>query len=194
MEDFYNGKARCKFCHIRIVCERKVEVRKTKNSLIRCNKCEEFITGKRIGPGRKDGLYRCIQCQIKRNREICTTHQNNALKGEKAEQYRVIRNKAKKAWNERNPEAKRARSLILSTRKRLKQYDYDFTKFKRETTRELAKTIASLPKFCINCNTTEDLTIEHIQPVSTHPELALVSYNLTTLCRSCNTRSYYGQY
>ncbi len=157
-----------------------------------CDICNELILDKRAGPGRKDGLFRCTSCQAVRNREFMTTHMREALKGPKAAQYRANRNAGKRAWEERNPEGKRARSLILSTRRRLKAYDYDLSRFKRLSTRELAEVIMNLPKECINCHTDHDLTVEHIKPIVDYPDLALEPSNLTTLCQPCNTRSYFG--
>lgn len=158
-----------------------------------CDECGRSIAGKRVRIGRKDGLYRCMECQAVRNRNIRTAYMRDALKGEKAEQYKTIRNRAKLAWEQRNPEGKRARDLIKSVKVRLRAYGHDVSKFVRPSTRALAETIEALPKACIKCMTDSDLTIEHIQPVVDYPELALEPTNLTTLCRPCNTRSYFHE-
>lgn len=158
----------------------------------RCDVCDERIAGKRVRRGRKDDLYRCTPCQALRNRELQTAYMREALQGEKAIRYRDTRNRAKRAWEGRNPEGKRARSLIKSVKTRLKQYGYDPTRFQRPSTQELAEAIMKLPATCQSCETDQDLTIEHIQPIVDFPELALDPSNLTTLCRPCNTRSYYG--
>lgn len=156
-----------------------------------CDLCGSLIIDKRAGPARKDGLYRCTSCQIIRNREINAVRQKAYFKGPKAEQYRETRNRGKRAWNARHPEAYRARCLILSVKARLRKYDYDFSRFQRPSTRVLAVAIANLPLECRDCGTDQDLTIEHIKTVVSHPELALEPSNLTTLCRPCNTRSYH---
>jgi 5-methylcytosine-specific restriction endonuclease McrA len=192
-----DGLYRCTFCQ-KVRHNERSRVRmatqpRSKREPKHCGVCGDVITGKRPGPGRKDGLFRCTPCQKKRTREIATKKQNAALKGPKAEQYRATRNRAKRAWEDRNPVAKQARSLIKSVKTRLRQYDYDFERFRQPSTRELAKALAALPKHCIKCEATEDLTVEHIQPVVKYPELALEPTNLTTLCRSCNTRSFHGR-
>jgi hypothetical protein len=43
------------------------------------------------------------------------------------------------------------------------------------------------PNFCVKCKTNEDLTVDHIQPRSKYPELALEISNTQILCRSCNS-------
>ena len=158
-----------------------------------CDLCGTLIAGKRVKKSQRDGLYRCEGCQRVRSRDVMTKHQNAALCGPKAEQYKATRNAAKRAWEERNPEGKRARGLIKSVRARLKKYDYCLDRFERPSTRELAKALTELPDHCVKCGTLEDLTTEHIKPVVDYPELALDVANLTTLCRSCNTRSYHAR-
>ena len=99
---------------------------------------------------------------------------------------------AQRRWETRNPEAHKARSVIRSIRQRLKAFGFDLARFQRPSTKELAKVITGLPSTCQSCGTDQDLTIEHIKPVMDYPELALNSSNLTTLCRSCNTKSYHA--
>lgn len=160
-----------------------------------CDICNELITGKKVRVGRKDGLglYRCKVCQKARDREMMTAHMRKSLKGPKAEQYKAVRNRAKRAWEQRNPKGKRARGLIKSVRGRLRKYSYDLERFQRPSTKELAKVIMMLPTECQSCGTDQDLTIEHIKSVVDYPELALEPSNLTTLCRPCNTRSYHAR-
>lgn len=155
-----------------------------------CDICGDLITDKRATPG-KDGIYRCSQCQAVRNRKVTARQMREVLKGPKAEQYRRNRNRGKKAWEERNPEGCKARSMIKSVNRRLKQYGYEINRFRSISSRELAAAIMNLPKSCQTCGTDEDLTIEHIKPISYYPELAFDVDNLTTLCRACNTRSYH---
>jgi len=156
-----------------------------------CDVCGQLIVGKRVRAGRKDGLYRCNECQGKRNRVILTVYMKAALKGKKSEQYKTTRNSAKIAWEVRNPEGRRARAFIKSIRSRLRKYGFDLDRFVRPSTRALAGTIMQLPKYCVNCNIDDDLTIQHIKAVVDYPELALEPTNLTTLCRSCNTKDYH---
>ncbi|WP_226995885.1 HNH endonuclease [Gordonia phthalatica] len=40
--------------------------------------------------------------------------------------------------------------------------------------------------FCSACGATEDLTVDHIQPLHLRPDLAYTLTNLDVLCRSCN--------
>jgi len=196
--DFYYRKdqgrfrAECIVCFKQQVSSNKKTNTQLKQNSIRCDICGgDAFTGKRPQRSRLDRLYRCTSCQDARTRKLQTEHMRNALKGDKAESYKETRNKAKCEWEKRNPEARRARDLIKSVRKRLKQYDYNLERFQRPSTRELAKAIIALPPVCINCQTDQDLTIQHIKAVVDYPELALDPTNLTTLCRSCNTRSYY---
>ena len=154
-----------------------------------CSLCDTKIAH-RIRPG-KDGVLRCANCQPDRTRKLNAEHMAEALKGAKAEQYKGIRKRAKRAWEARNPEGKRSRSLIKSVKRRLLLYGQDPNRFRRPSTRELAEAIKALPELCITCGTAEDLTIQHIKSVVHYPELALDGENLTTMCRSCNTRDFY---
>lgn len=113
--------------------------------------------------------YRCVRC------DECRIVHNR-----KMERARHLR------YEQNHPEAHRARNVIKSVRQRLKNRGiYLFT---RSTTLALAEAIASLPKICIECRTTEDLTIQHIERVIDRPDLALEPSNMTTLCRSCNSK------
>ena len=40
---------------------------------------------------------------------------------------------------------------------------------------------------CVRCDSTEDLSVDHILPLSEYPELAFELENLQTLCRDCHT-------
>jgi 5-methylcytosine-specific restriction endonuclease McrA len=45
---------------------------------------------------------------------------------------------------------------------------------------------------CVRCKLTlasKDLQVDHIVPMSTHPQFALEPGNLQTLCRRCHTRA-----
>jgi len=157
-----------------------------------CDICSALIEGKRPRRSKKDKLFRCATCQKERNRDLLTKQMRNALKGPKAEHYKATRNRAKAAWEKRNPTAAQARSLIKSVKRRLRDYNFDFERFIQPETRALAKALLDLPDYCVGCYAKEDLTVEHIKPLIDFPELGLEPTNLTTLCRSCNTRSYHG--
>jgi 5-methylcytosine-specific restriction endonuclease McrA len=41
---------------------------------------------------------------------------------------------------------------------------------------------------CVQCKASGDLEVDHIKPIRTHPELALVLSNLQCLCIACHSR------
>lgn len=135
-----------------------------------CYDCDVEIKYTGIQKRGSDDNFRCTSCQ-----KIRATRLNIACN---------------KRVERRYPEIHKARNVIRSVKQRLKEFDYDFERFTRPTTRDLAKAIVALPKTCQSCGIDNDLTIEHIKPVIDYPELALTPSNFTTLCRSCNSRSY----
>jgi 5-methylcytosine-specific restriction endonuclease McrA len=161
-----------------------------------CTFCDkEIVTDKRISPMRKDpykGQYACSDCMKIRVREIRTQWMKDVLNGEKAEYYKEMRNKAKEAFNERNPEIAKARAFMSSVYRRIKVYGGDTNKFKNIHARKFAEVLMRLPCECQKCKSKEDLTVEHVTPLIEDWTLALEESNLTTLCRSCNTREYHG--
>ena len=42
-------------------------------------------------------------------------------------------------------------------------------------------------KICLCCNSTENISVDHIKPYSRFPELCIEFDNLQPLCRSCNS-------
>lgn len=42
-------------------------------------------------------------------------------------------------------------------------------------------------RVCMKCKSTKDITVDHIKPFSTYPELANNLDNMQVLCRSCNS-------
>jgi 5-methylcytosine-specific restriction endonuclease McrA len=54
--------------------------------------------------------------------------------------------------------------------------------------RKLAQQVKMRDGGCVRCHTTLGLTVHHVVPVRTAPELAFDPSNLVTLCRSCHAR------
>lgn len=54
--------------------------------------------------------------------------------------------------------------------------------------RKLRKQIRMRDGACVDCGATDGLTVHHIKPYRTNPDLALDPDNLVTLCRSCHGR------
>ena len=52
----------------------------------------------------------------------------------------------------------------------------------------LSKRLRKLTPFCELCEVTENLTVDHVIPLSQDDALAYVIENLRVLCRSCNSR------
>ena len=54
--------------------------------------------------------------------------------------------------------------------------------------RELKKRVyETYGKICLCCNSTENISVDHIKPYSRFPELCIEFENLQPLCRSCNS-------
>lgn len=56
------------------------------------------------------------------------------------------------------------------------------------TWRKLSEKMRRLQPWCSECPATEDLTVNHVIPISERPDLAHEELNLTVLCRSCNSK------
>jgi 5-methylcytosine-specific restriction endonuclease McrA len=54
--------------------------------------------------------------------------------------------------------------------------------------RKVRKQIRMRDGACVDCGTDQSLTVHHVVPYRTAPELALDPDNLVTLCRSCHGR------
>lgn len=54
--------------------------------------------------------------------------------------------------------------------------------------RKISEQTRAKQPWCSQCGTTNDLTVDHIIPVSVDPSLAYEPLNLDVLCRSCNGR------
>lgn len=52
----------------------------------------------------------------------------------------------------------------------------------------LSQRLRKAQPFCLTCGTRDDLTVDHIIPVSVRPDLAFDLDNLAVLCRSHNSR------
>lgn len=52
----------------------------------------------------------------------------------------------------------------------------------------LSKRARRMQPWCLDCGTTEDLTTDHVIPVSEAPELAYKPANIAVRCRPCNSR------
>ena len=53
---------------------------------------------------------------------------------------------------------------------------------------KLSKRLRRLSPFCESCGATEQLSVDHVLPVSDYPELILVVENCRVLCRTCNAK------
>ena len=54
--------------------------------------------------------------------------------------------------------------------------------------RKVSRQIRTRDGACVDCGTTEGLTVHHLTPVRVAPELGLDPDNLVTVCRSCHGR------
>lgn len=197
-ESFYFRKDNCTYrnecrtCYSEYIS--KQARKKVRQHIEICCNCEEIIVyNKRLSPIRKGeftGKYACESCQNKRLRNIKTRWMSEALKDlARRDKYVEIRNNAKNAYFARNPNIKKSRSFINSVIKRIKLYNADLSRFKDIHAKQFAEVLLSLPKEC-KCGAVDNLTVEHIIPISIDWTLAFDKNNLTTLCRSCNTRAY----
>ncbi len=52
----------------------------------------------------------------------------------------------------------------------------------------LSKRLRKAQPFCLTCGSRDDLTVDHVIPVTIRPDLAFEVDNLAVLCRRCNSR------
>lgn len=53
--------------------------------------------------------------------------------------------------------------------------------------KKLSRKLRRMQPFCSTCGAREDLTVDHIVPLTERPDLAYDLDNLDILCRSCNS-------
>jgi 5-methylcytosine-specific restriction endonuclease McrA len=157
-----------------------------------CGDCGELIVNiKRKHHNRnKDGLYRCEECQDQRwkrlKKEATDRHR-------KTDRWRETKRRSSKKERDSNLELARLREWLVKVRRRANKYGCDH--FRKPKTREFAKELLALEKRCQLCGTEEDLTIDHIYPLSKAPkdrleEFAIGLFNLQHLCRPCNGKKW----
>jgi 5-methylcytosine-specific restriction endonuclease McrA len=130
-----------------------------------------------------DGLQNyCRKCQSSyalKNKEDQREHRKLATKRHRKT---VKAKKTKNAWQrqdrKKNPYPYRIRELSVKIRNR--------GNFRKPEYEEFKKMLKALPKFCVVCESTEDLTLDHVIPLTKGGE-GFDPANLTTLCRSCNS-------
>lgn len=93
--------------------------------------------------------------------------------------YREQANQSKKHSNQHRLKARKIRKEIASTGRQF---------YRSKAWRRLrAQFIEQTEQVCVRCGSTTDLVVDHIQPRSRNPRLALEISNLQMLCRFCNS-------
>lgn len=95
------------------------------------------------------------------------------------------KSKAKSNRRQNGTDLQKAREKIVKYRRRY----VTIGEYKAPRTvrgRELVAILRALPDYCVRCNTKEDLTVDHIIPLS-KGGAPFDKENLTTLCGPCNT-------
>jgi len=148
--------------------EDKFDIKKYRKKYPICEACE--ISRKAYEEENKKSYYKPRTPASKRTRPC----QERDLEKIKERNRRSTR-----AYRQAHPEIVKARRFIYAVKRRIKN--------KIKTSRkEIQEILQSLPSFCIKCLSFDNLSVDHILPLTKHPELAFCKDNLTTLCRSCN--------
>ncbi|MBF6330261.1 HNH endonuclease [Nocardia transvalensis] len=66
--------------------------------------------------------------------------------------------------------------------------DHDHVHWNGGRWKRLSARLRRVQPWCSSCGATDELTVDHIAPVSTRPDLAYELRNLQVLCRRCNGR------
>jgi 5-methylcytosine-specific restriction endonuclease McrA len=145
----------------------------------------------------KDGVtIVCKPCAVERSRawqsankdrvnEVCRKNYAKNLERSRANRRERVRRwyarnpevarAATRKWNKENPEAKR---LSENKRRAMKLGNGVFTILPKEINKLLSSN-------CVNCNISEDITLDHIIPISRGGRHSIG--NLQPLCKSCNS-------
>lgn len=138
-----------------------------------CSKCktEKPLNDFYISKKSKDGFsYWCNFCR----KENVKKHRENP-------EYRKRQNEWNKKWSKDNPEKRR--EINRNSQRRINE----LFKTAGYITTEIRKIIYQRDNFlCLCCGTTENLSIDHIIPLSSGG--LTIEDNLQTLCTSCNSR------
>ncbi|WP_051406780.1 HNH endonuclease [Nocardia sp. CNY236] len=54
--------------------------------------------------------------------------------------------------------------------------------------KRLSRRLRQIQPWCTSCGATDELTVDHIEPVCARPDLAYELGNLQVLCKRCNSR------
>lgn len=141
------------------------------NQVLKCNRCEETLRGNAY-------LNHWKECS--KRRIVKTTSSKKKQTQYLAEWKKKRKKQKKKEINALKRTERKYKSPVhgIDT-----HWVYDSPKFKK-----LRYPILARDGFrCLACKATNvELHVDHIKPVSKHPELAFSFSNLQTLCKDCN--------
>jgi 5-methylcytosine-specific restriction endonuclease McrA len=156
-----------------------------------CGDCDVLLDKQKTMPLKnRDGKYRCESCQSVRWQQLKKIATANHRK---TERFRKTKRLASKRYRDKYLQACRFREYLVKLKNRVLKYGEIKIRLSSGDKRRILEALNNLPKFCAACHSKNNLTVDHIYPLSKAPKTQLKEYafgawNLTTLCRSCNSK------